>query len=207
MNPHDMNGNKPTDVRDPEASTSNMEGKSCKRAYDDNDCEIHNDSTTSAPPTKVPKLSESCNGEVQEQPSTNHSTIDSTASLLTLSDDVLLHIFGYLDSVTLTKLNRACHRLKNICSDSTLWKTFDTNGVALTVKELRTMVKYFNKRTTSIIIQGFLKVRSKMHHESITSATLRNISEKCTELGELKLKDCFIDAQNGTKITNFRWCF
>ena len=192
MNPYEINSSVPTENQESKESTK-MEGKACKRAHDSSDCDSK-DSSTLAPAEKLPKL-ESVDDEAH--PDAASSVSIPTVSLLSLSDDVLLHIFGYLDSVTLTRLNRSCQRLKNVCSDSTLWGTFDTNGLPLTVKELRAMLKYFNKRTTSITIHGFLKIRSKMHHESITKATLDSISEKCSDLQELKLKDCFIDAQNG----------
>ena len=191
MNTYEISKSVPTENQETKESNK-MEGKACKRTHDSIDCDSK-DSGTSPPAEKLPKL----DTDDQVHPDTASSVSIPTVSLLSLSDDVLLHIFEYLDSVTLTRLNRTCQRLKNICSDSTLWATFDTNGLPLTVKELRTMLKYFNKRTTSITVHGFLKIRSKMHHESITKATLDNISEKCSDLQELKLKDCFIDAQNG----------
>ena len=196
MNPYEISNSVPTESQESKESNK-MEGKACKRAHDSSDCDS-TDSSTSAPAEKLPKLENGANVDDQVHPGPASGVSIPTISLLSLSDDVLLHIFGYLDSVTLTRLNRTCQRLKNICSDSTLWTKFDTNGLPLTVKELRTMLKYFNKRTTSITVHGFLKIRSKMHHESITKATLDSISEKCSALQELKLKDCFIDAQNGT---------
>ena len=114
------------------------------------------------------------------------------------SKNHILCVWGTIGPIcTLNKLIQTCQRLRNICSDSTLWIKFDTDGVPLTVKELRSMLKFMNKRTTSISVHGFLKIRSKMHHESLTKATLENISEKCPDLQELKLNDCFINAQNG----------
>ena len=196
MNPHNASNNLPSEGDHPEIDKV-VERRSCKRSRPDNEKEQGTSSSLEVS-NKVPKLDNDPQDYREHSPAA-----PSTASLLTLSDDVLLQIFKYLDSATLTRLSRTCHRIKNIAADSTLWTKFDTNGLALSVKELRTMLKYFNKRTTSITIQGFLKVRSKMHHESVTSSTLDNISEKCPDLNELRLKDCFIDAKNGmiTKIT------
>ena len=196
MNPHNASNNLPSDGQNPEIDKV-VERRSCKRSRPDNEKEQGTSSSLEVS-NKVPKLDNDPQDYREHPPAA-----PSPASLLTLSDDVLLQIFKYLDSATLTRLSRTCHRIKNIAADSTLWTKFDTNGLALSVKEFRTMLKYFNKRTTSITIQGFLKIRSKMHHESVTSSILDNISEKCPDLNELRLKDCFIDAKNGisTKIT------
>ena len=191
MNSHDIVDSHTTVLKNGASTSKAATSKSYKRTHDDSDSE--KDESASA--AKLPKIDNDTNEH--RLPEADKSSLASCPSLLTLSDDVLLHIFGYLDSVTLTRLNRTCQRLKNICSDSTLWTRFDTDGLPLTVKELRTMLKYFSKRTTSITVHGFLKVRSKMHHESITKATLDNISDRCSNLEELRLEGCFIDAQNG----------
>ena len=200
MNPHEKGCNTLTEIEDTKEANK-MDSKSAKRVHDDNGYE-NKEASSSEPAKKLPKLDQSP-VDTQETPEkTTESEISS--SLLNLSDDVLLQIFGYLDSATLTKLTLTCRRLRNICSDATLWVKFDTEGVPLTVKELRSMLKFVNKRTTSITVHGFLKIRSKMHHESLTKATLESISQKCPDLLELKLKDCFIDAQNGMfKVNNF----
>ena len=160
MNPHELHGSPSGEVPNQNSSTSIIEVKSNKRGHDEG-----SDSELSGHIKKVPKLCEPSNRGKSQQSEADLciKDITSTSSLLALSDDVLLHIFGYLDSVTLTRLNRTCHRLKNICSDPTLWKVFNTNGLPLTVTEFKTMVKYFNKRTTCVTIHGFLKIRSKMH--------------------------------------------
>ena len=175
--------------------TTTMESKSNKRGLDDDKNDIK-EVKNSEPAKKLLKLDQETHYHTHENADASPVS-ELSVSLLSLSDDVLLQIFGYLDSYTLNKLIQTRQRLRNICSDSTLWIRFDTDGVPLTVKELRSMLKFVNKRTTSISVHGFLKIRSKMHHESLTKATLENISEKCPDLQELKLNDCFINAQNG----------
>ena len=193
MNPHEKGRNAETEMKDNKDSIK-MESKSQKRSLE-NSCNIDEDTSNLEPAKKLLKYDQESHAKSQQESGRRDS--GSSCSLLNLSDDVLLQIFGYLDSATLSKLTQTCQRLRNICSDSTLWVRFDTDGVPLTVKELRAMLKYVNKRTTSITIHGFLKIRSKMHHESLTKAALENIAEKCPDLQELKMKDCFINAQNG----------
>ena len=204
MNPHEMKGTAPTLPPNVTKMANDDVGTATSSRKRTHDVENENNDTSNSTvrSAKVPKVSAlSEERHSHERPDESQPGDDSDAcTLLTLSDDVLLQIFLFLDSITLSRLCLTCRRLSNICSDPCLWKKVDSRGSPLTVTELRGIVKYFGKRTSSITIHGFLKVRSKMHVQSLTSPTLNKISEKCPELREFHIKDCFIDAKNGTLV-------
>ena len=104
MNPHDKGYNAERQMKDTKDSM-NMERKSHKRVLD-NDCNVDETINNSEPAKKLPKLDQESHIKSDEE--SGGSVTEISCSLLNLSDDVLLQIFGYLDSATLNKLTQTC---------------------------------------------------------------------------------------------------
>ncbi len=111
--------------------------------------------------------------------------------LLDLSDDVLLQILENLPVTDLISLSETCSRLGRIAYDESLWKSVSTVESPLSPARCRKLVKFLNSKTTSICLGGF----KNPPQESVTSALLTRISDKCPSLEHLALEGCHLDAE------------
>ena len=64
----------------------------------------------------------------------------------------------------------------------------------LSLREFRKLLVYLNDRTKSITIKGFVGSPGNSKKESVSPSIMQNICEKCPNLTEFSLEECFIDA-------------
>ena len=95
-------------------------------------------------------------------PSSSRNTATKLCHLLALSDDVLLMIMQFLDSISLLNLGETCLRLKGVTSDPNLWKTVDLTSVSSTISDCKRRLCHINQRTKIIKIKGFYVATSDL---------------------------------------------
>lgn len=100
----------------------------------------------------------------------------------------------FLRLIDLFEVSRTCVRLSNIASDKSFWRIVDTSLTPFSIIDFRKLLKFFNEKTSKIVIGGFLNHRNRMHHESVTPAILESICQRCPKLESFELKHCFVDA-------------
>ncbi|XP_064115275.1 leiomodin-3-like [Macrobrachium nipponense] len=127
------------------------------------------------------------------------------ASLLDLSDDVLLLIFSYLKAWDLIHLAKTCERFSKVARDKSLWVEVDFSAGCLSLQQLRQWHTFLRPSTRRLILRGFKRrfagtPRSKV--PLISASFLKLLGEKCQELEELTFCEAFIDARR-VKIHDF----
>lgn len=127
------------------------------------------------------------------------------ASILDLSDDVLLLIFSHLKSWDILNLSQTCERFSKVASDKSLWTDVDFSGGCLSVQQLKRCLVFLRATTRRLILRGHKKKFAgtpKWKTPLISADLLKHIGEKCPNLEELTLSEAFIDA-NKLKMTDF----
>lgn len=112
---------------------------------------------------------------------------NSNCKLLSFPDHILLHIFQYLDTVSLVKLALVSKRCYHVTADASLTKFIDLRSHPLC---LRNLWKVLNRRlaavTLSFNVRGITQVHSVM--EKLTVPFLNRLSDKCPRLNSLSLE-------------------
>jgi len=145
----------------------------------------------------VDKSSKRCriiNGDQEKSTAT-----ESSASLISLSDPVLLLILQYLSTHDIVSTSETCLRLQRICDDKTLWRRADFRGRPLSLKPLKTLVKKLKPTTDFLAVEGSLysgPTPSKI--ETFSEVLLRDLTQTCPNLTTIVLHKCYIDAEKVT---------
>lgn len=127
------------------------------------------------------------------------------ASILDLSDDVLLLIFSYLKARDLMSLIETCERFSKVASDKSLWTEGDFSGRCLSLQQLKRCLVYLRATTRRLILRGHKKKYAgtpKWKTPLISASLLKAIGEKCPNLEELTISEAYIDATK-LKVNDF----
>nr|XP_045596013.1 uncharacterized protein LOC123756756 [Procambarus clarkii] len=127
------------------------------------------------------------------------------ASILDLSDDVLLLIFSYLKSRDLLTLSQTCERFNKVAGDKSLWIDVNFSEGCLSLQQLKRCHVFLRATTRRLILRGHKKKYAgtpKWKTPLISAGLLKLIGEKCPNLQELTLSEAYIDA-NKLKMADF----
>lgn len=117
------------------------------------------------------------------------------AGLLSLDDPCLLRLVTLVPFQDRINLSRVCTRLQNICADASLWTEVDTHfGDPLSLRELRSLLKFVHGRTRRVALRGFLRASVQRQREAVSSSLLEQLRDRCPALAEVSLTECYVDA-------------
>jgi len=112
-----------------------------------------------------------------------------SCDVLKLPDNILLHIFSYMDSMSLVYVSKACRKWYEVSCDKSLTQTIDICSHPLTLKQLwKISHRKLCKNTVSIHFKGKMSPTKIM--EKITEAYFLDLLKRCPKLCRLSLQ-CF----------------
>ncbi|KAK7080801.1 hypothetical protein SK128_001036 [Halocaridina rubra] len=127
------------------------------------------------------------------------------ASLLDLSDDVLLLIFSYLKAWDLIQVAETCERFSKVARDKSLWTNADFSGGCLSLQQLRRWQVFLRPTTRRLVLRGFRRKFAgtpRWKTPLISASVLESIGAKCPDLDELVICEALVDAKK-IKIKDF----
>ena len=106
-----------------------------------------------------------------------------------LPDVILVHIFQYLDTLTLVSASLVCRRWYHVCGDNSLTATFDMRTSPRSLKQLWMISRRkLTKNTVAVHIRGKSNFNKTM--ENLTEAYLEDLFKRCDKLNSLSF-ECF----------------
>lgn len=128
-------------------------------------------------------------------------------NLLNFSDEILMHIMGYLNSSELIKLSRTCNKFYNLAADKTLWSNVDLSYKSMTGEEIKKLIfkdvcRYSEIR--SLTLKGLVGLHpvEKWKNQTVTPTFLAQLSERCPHLRSITIHEACLDISKVT-ILNF----
>ncbi|XP_052800773.1 uncharacterized protein LOC128231710 isoform X2 [Mya arenaria] len=108
-----------------------------------------------------------------------------------LPDEILLHIFAYLDQSSLTRVAHVCHQFYRVAMDETLWKYITIKKGQLTDQHLSEIAE---RHPVSLAL-------IQCHGDSVTARGLRDLFRDCAAtLKELNIARCSGGALSGDSL-------
>lgn len=123
--------------------------------------------------------------------------------LLCFSDEILMHIMGYLDTAALIQLSRTCCKLQDLTADKTLWSDVDLSYEPMTGEEIRKIIfkdvcRYTEIR--SLTLRGLVGLHpvDKWKNQTVTSTFLAQLSMRCPHLRSITIYEACLDISRVT---------
>jgi len=116
------------------------------------------------------------------------------ASLLSLSDDVILGVLSRLSSWDLVQVSQTCSRLKAIAADRSLALELNYIGHPQHLRAIKRCIKLIHSKTHSLGFEGFLR-KGATQIENLSEACFRDIANTAPSLTRLQLHYCYINAE------------
>lgn len=126
---------------------------------------------------------------------------------LSFSDEIFMHIMGYLDTGSLIQLSRTCSKLQNLAADKTLWTNADLSYEPMTGENLRSLIfkdvcRYSEIR--SLTLRGLVSLHpvEKWKNQTVTPTFLTQLTKLCPHLQSITIHEACLDISKVT-ILNF----
>jgi len=139
-------------------------------------------------------------GEEEEEPPLAkkgkiEDSLPSRATLLSLSDDVLLGVLSRVSSWELLQVSRTCTRLKAIAADRSLAMDLNYIGHPQHLRAIKRCIKLIHSKTHSLGFEGFLRGSTSSQIENLSEACLRDIANTAPSLTTLQLHYCYVNSE------------
>lgn len=118
------------------------------------------------------------------------------AHLLSLSDDVLLGVLGFLSSWDLLQVSEASNRLRDVAMDRSLCRSVCWLGHPQTLAWLKQRLNLLHAKTHTLGIEGLLRTRGTV--ENLSEALFEDVTTRAPNLTALSLHHCYVNAEKIT---------
>jgi len=136
--------------------------------------------------------------EEEEPPLAKKGKIENSspanATLLSLSDDVLLGVLSRVSSWELLQVSQTCTRLKAIAADRSLAMDLNYIGHPQHLRAIKRCTKLIHSKTHSLGFEGFLRGGASQI-ENLSEACLRDIANTAPSLTTLQLHYSYVNAE------------
>ncbi|KAF5307407.1 hypothetical protein FQR65_LT06921 [Abscondita terminalis] len=122
----------------------------------------------------------------EEAPIATKLKIDTSVSILDLSDCILLEILKFLDATSLYLLGETCSRLSNLVQDQSLWIHIEARSEPNTFEKVGFCWKNAGPKTRSLKLSGNIRSKVLLSSKILDSNTLSSLTVLALEHQTIK---------------------